>query len=213
MFHNNQVFRHAYVGLCGVALIFLLAACDWGGTSASPPTPTPIPTQPPTPSPTPTAVSGLVTYKGSGYTIGYPKGWKASTGNDGFVSFSDLHGVTYVSITSQPNPQGTVSASALVDTGLQVFQSQAKNYQRLDVNTTTTLDKETWSQGAATGDITASNQTSTVTVKVFVIADNHTAHSLQTQGFVIAYGTDQQVFDLINASYFQPMLRTFRFTQ
>jgi hypothetical protein len=216
MFNEQRLIRICSIGFCGLALAVLLAGCSWGGgNNASTPTPapTPVPTATPTPSPTPTPTSGLVTYKGSGYTINYPKGWNTSIGKDGFVSFSDPQGVTYVSIASQPNPQEIVSTATLVNTGLQVFRTQAKNYQRLDVSSTTTLAGETWSQAAATGDITPDNQTSTVTAKVIVIADNHPPHSLQTRGFVIAYGTDERVFNLIDASYFQPILQSFRFTE
>jgi hypothetical protein len=92
-----------------------------------------------------------------------------------------------------------------------VFHSQAKNYQRVDAPTTTTLAGETWSQGAATGDITPSNQTSSVAAKVIVIATNYPSNSSETRGLTIAYGTDQRLFDLLNKTYFQPMLTSFTF--
>jgi hypothetical protein len=151
-------------------------------------------------------------YKGDGYTIGYPKGWQVMTGSDGFVSFSDPQGVAYLAIRAQPNPQGALSSSHLVDLGLQVFQAQAKNYQRVESAPTTTVAGETWSQGTATGDITPEGQNSPVTVKVMVIATNHPPNSLSTNGFTMAYGTDQQRFDRTNARIFQPMLQSFIFT-
>jgi hypothetical protein len=127
------------------------------------------------------------------------------------VSFSDPQGVAYLAITSQPNPQGVVSSAQLVDLGPQVFHSQAKSYQQMDIAPTTTVANETWNQGAASGDITPEGQTSPVAVKVVVIATNHPASSPVTRGFTIAYGTQQQVFDLANSSYFQPILQSFKF--
>lgn len=198
-------------GLCSIALALLFVTCQMGsGPSGATPTPSPTPSLTPSPTPSPTPTS-LVTYAGNGYTIGYPKRWKVTTGADGFVSFSDPQGVAYLAISSQPNPQGAISSSRLVDLGLQVFQAQAKNYQRVDIAPTTTVAGETWNQGAATGDITPEGQTSPVTVKVVVIATNHPASSPSTTGFTIAYGTDQQVFDLANRSDFQPMLQSFTF--
>ncbi|GAC1616953.1 MAG: hypothetical protein NVS4B11_05560 [Ktedonobacteraceae bacterium] len=81
----------------------------------------------------------------------------------------------------------------------------------MDSPSSTTVAGDTWSQGAATGDITPQGQTSTVPAKVIVIADNHPANSLSTRGYTIAYGTGQQVFFLADSGYFQPMLRSFTF--
>jgi hypothetical protein len=217
MFYKKQRLIHLFsASFCCLVSIALLTGCRWSGdnqTSTPTPSPTLVPTATSTPSPTPTPIAQLTTYQGNGYTIDYPKDWKVSVGKDGFVSFSDPQGVTYVSIASQPNPQGVVSTTDLVNAGLQVFQSQAKNYQRLDATPTTTLAGEIWSQGAATGDISPDSQTATVTVKVVVIADNHPAQSPQTRSFVVAYGTDERVFHLIDVSYFQPMLKSFKFTE
>ena len=184
----------------------MVVGAEWCYTYAySAPSPTPLPTL------TPTTIPTLTTYKGNGYTIDYPKGWKVTAGTDGIVSFSDPNGIAYLAITSQPNPQGVISSSRLVDTGLQVFKSQVKNYQQVDSASSTTVAGDTWSQGSATGDITPEGQTSTVPAKVIVIADNHPANSLSTRGYTIAYGTGQQVFPLADSGYFQPMLKSFAF--
>ena len=200
-------------GVYGLTLLLFLTACSGfgGGPSGGTPTPTPLPTPTPTQTPTPLPVSSLTMYQGKGYTIGYPKGWMVTAGTDGIVSFSDPNGIAYLAITSQPNPQGGIPASRLVDTGLQVFKSQVQNYQQVDIAPTTTIAGENWNQGSATGDFTPQGQTSTVPAKVIVLADNHPANSLTTRGYTIAYGTGQQVFDLANQGYFQPMLNSFTF--
>jgi hypothetical protein len=212
---TKQAVQPLIAGICGIGLAFLLVACQTGsgpgGTTSTPtaPPPTLAPTPSPTPSPTPAAD---VTYKGNGYTIDYPKGWQVMTGSDGFVSFSDLQGVAYLAIRTQPNPEGAISSSQLVELGLQVFQAQARNYQRVDIAPTTKVGGETWSQGAATGDITPEEQNASVTVKTVVTATNHPPNALSTNGFTIAYGTDQHLFDQAKVSLFQPMLQSFTFT-
>ncbi len=108
--------------------------------------------------------------------------------------------------------KGVISSSHLVDVGMQVFRSQVQNYQQADVAPTTTLAGETWNQGSATGDITPEGQTSTVPAKVIVLATNHPTASPSRRGYTIAYGTGQQIFDLTNHAYFQPMLNSFQFS-
>lgn len=195
--------------MCSLALAVLLINCG-GGSGQSRSSLTPTPTATPTPSPTP--VRSLTNYAGSGYTIEYPQGWKVSNGAHGLVTFNDPQGIAYVSIATAPNPKGAVSPPNLVNLGLQVFKSQAENYQRLEVAPITTVGGDTWSQGAATGDVTRSGQPSPVTMKVVVIADNHPAHASTTEAFTIAYGTGQLVFDLAFRAYFQGMLHSFKFT-
>lgn len=206
-------------GLCGIALltlILLLTACqDNGGppnTSATP-TPSPTATSTPTPTPSPTPiVTSLKTYSGTGYTIGYPKGWTASVGSDNIVSFTDPSGLLSLTITIQPNAQGATAPTDLVDMGLQVFRSQASNYQQVSIASTTSVGNETWSQGAASGDVTITGQVAPVTMQEVVIADNHPPTSSITKAFTIAYSAEQQDFSLINQGYFQPMLQSFAFS-
>jgi hypothetical protein len=195
--------------LCSLALALLLLTCG-GGSGKSKSSPTPTPTA--TPTPTPTPVNSLITYTGSGYTIEYPRGWKVSSGAHGLVTFNDPQGIAYLSVATAPNPNGAIPATDLVNLSLQVFRSQAENYQRQKVAPTTTLGGDTWSQGAATGDVTRSGQPSAVAMKVVVIADNHPAHTLTTEAFTIAYGTGRLVFDLAFRAYFQVMLHSFKFT-
>ena len=197
---------------CGLTL--LLAACNIGGISingSATPTPTPTTKAAPTTVLSPTA-STLVTYTGNGYTIGYPQGWTVTKGSTGAVTFTDPQGVAYLTIQVVSNPNGLISSSDEVNAGLQIFKSQAKNYTKVSIAPTTTVAGETWSQGAATGDITPTGTTNPVSAKIVVIADNHPANTSSTQGFTIGYVTGTQVFDAMNTTYFQPMLQSFRFT-
>lgn len=208
-------FRLLIGGLCSVALLLLLSACQWNGVpqNATPtPTPSPMPTFTPTPTPSPTPiVATLKPYKGNGYTISYPKGWTASVGSDNIVSFTDPTGLLSMTITVQPNAQGATSSSNLVDSTLQVFQSQASNYQQLNIASTTTIDAETWSRGAATGDVAVTGQVAPITMQDVVIANNHSTTST-TMSYIISYSASVQDFSLVDNGYFQPMLQSFVFT-
>lgn len=179
-------------------LAILVSACDFGGSGA-------------TPTPTPTTATNLTTFTGDGYTISYPQPWKVKKDSTG-VTFTDPSGIAYFQIHAAPDPNGLVSSSNEVTLGLQAFKSQANNYQVQSVPSTTTLAGETWNQGAATGDITPSGQSSRVNVKIYIVADNHPASSVSTKAFIIGYATGTQVFDLANTGYFQPMLQSFKFT-
>lgn len=211
-----KIYRKLWLAIIFGCLLLLLAACNLGPVSINTgATPTPTPTQKPAPTtviPSPTAVASMVTYTGNGYTIGYPQGWTVNKGSTGSVTFSDPQGVAYVTIQVVPNPNGLISTGDQVNTGLQIFKSQAKNYTKVSVAPTTNVAGETWSQGAATGDVTPTGATSPVTAKIVVISDNHPANTSSTQSFTIGYATAAQVFDMANTTYFQPMLQSFKFT-
>src|SRR5207248_1720861 len=140
----------------------------------------------------------------------YPQGWKVTKSNAG-VTFTDPNGIAYVAIRTSPNPNAFISSDSLVTVGLDTFKSQAKNYQKQTVSPTTTIAGDTWSQGAATGDVTPSGKSSPQNVKIVIIADNHPAKATTTKAFVIAYATGSQIFDLANITYFQPILQSFKF--
>lgn len=209
-------FRILISGLCSVALLLLLSACQWNGgpqNATSTPTPSPMPTFTPTPTPSPTPiVATLEPYKGNGYTISYPKGWTVSVGTDNIVSFTDPTGLLSMTITVQPNAQGATSSDNLVASALQVFQTQASDYQQLTIAPTTTIGAETWSQGAATGNVSVTGQVAPVTMKDVVVADNHSTSTSTTMGYTIAYSANVQDFSFIDQGYFQPMLQSFMFT-
>ena len=212
----QRIARKLRLALIFSSLLLLLAACNLGGSNGGSGNATPTAKPSPTPTQmttlTPTAVANLTTYTGNGYTIGYPQGWTVNKTSAGAVTFSDPQGVAYLTIQVVPNPGGAIATSDQVNVGLQLFASQAKNYNKVSIAPTTSLAGDTWSQGAATGDITLKGQTSPVTAKFVVIADNHPANSQTTQSFTIAYATGQQIFDMANTTYFQPMLQSFKFS-
>ncbi|MBX5456800.1 MAG: hypothetical protein IRZ31_07860 [Thermogemmatispora sp.] len=195
---------------CSLILVSVLSACNLFGGAGSAPTPTP--TSKPTAVSSAISVVNLVSYRGDGYVIGYPHGWKVDTSKPGFTTFSDPQGIAYLSVHVQPNPNGVISAQEQVSVGLQLFRSQVTHYQPVSVAPTASVAGEQWNQGAATGDLRVEGQSNPVTVKVVVLAANHPANSPQTQGFTIAYATAQEIFELADQGEFQPMLRSFAFT-
>lgn len=210
----QKIYRKLWLAIISCGLLLLLAACSGinitiGGSATATPTAKPAAT---TVIPSPTGVASLVTYTGNGYTIGYPQNWTVNKGSTGAVTFSDPQGVAYLTIQVVPDPNGLVSTTSEVDASLQIFKSQVKNYTRATVASTTSVAGETWSQGAATGNLTPKGATSPVLVKFVTISDNHPANTSSTQGFNIGYATATQAFDLANNAYFQPMLQSFKFT-
>ncbi|GAC1380604.1 MAG: hypothetical protein NVSMB33_06740 [Ktedonobacteraceae bacterium] len=194
--HTHSISRLLFLSFCLFGIPLLLAACDFGGGTAS---------APPT-----TSSASLTAYTGDGFTISYPRGWKVKKESNG-VTFSDPNGIAYVTIHTSQNPGGVVTSDTQVNLGLQVFKSQAKNYQKVTVPATTTIAAESWAQGAATGDVVPGGKSSVVNVKLVVDSDNHPADQPTTRAFVIVYATGSQIFDLANTSYFQPMLQSFKF--
>ncbi len=185
----------------GSLMLFMLVACGDGNNGSAKATPT---SAPPT-------TSTLSTYKGDGYEIGYPQSWKVNTGSNGLVTFADPQGIAYVTIHVMPNPNGIISTANQVELGLQGFKSQAKNYQQANISPTATLGGDTWSQGSASGEVKVNGQPTPVLVKTVILANNRPAQTLSTRSFVIAYATGQQVFDLADVGFFQPMLQSFKF--
>ncbi|MDQ2717090.1 MAG: hypothetical protein M3Z08_19475 [Chloroflexota bacterium] len=193
----------------GLFLSLLLVACGGGSDNAAT---TPTVSTPPPAQPTSAPASNMATYRGDGYSIGYPNGWKIDKSQSGFITFSDPQGIAYLTVHVMENPGGFISPSNQVDAGLQLFQSRTSgNYHRLSVASTTSVGGDTWNQGSATGNLDVKGQSAPVPVKVVVIADNHPANAQNSRGYSIAYATAEQVFDLANEGEFQPMLQAFRF--
>ena len=204
---RNEPQRFVLV-VCSVLLAMLLAACGGAGTSSSP---TPTPTQPPspTPSPTPTSSSGLTTYSGDGYTIGYPVGWKVNA-QATKVTFTDATGIYNLTIVVTPDPGGTVGTSTFVDAGITGLKTTLQNPQTVNVPPTTTVGGDNWAQKSESGTSTSNGQS--VTTQFVVLSDNHPASSSSTKNYTVIYGTAQQLFSTANSTYFQPMLQSFKFT-
>lgn len=191
--------------LLSVILTILLAACNLGGGSGTASTPTP------TPKPSPTATTPpLIPYNGSGFTINYPQGWKATQQGANAIQFADPLNIYNLAVAVSPNPGGVASPDTIINASLSAGSSRLKNPQPENVSPTTTVAGETWSQKSESGDTTVNGQNTTV--KLVVIAANHPANSPSTNSFLIAYGTGKSLFDSANKIYFQPMLQSFKFT-
>lgn len=182
---------------CCMILALLLVACGGGTTST--------PTSAPTPQPSPTPSPVLKVYRGKGYSISYPEGWKVTPNSYG-VSFSEATNV--LSITVNPNPNGMFNARTLANTTIGGAKSTMKNPQTETLPPTTTVGGDSWVQKSITGTQTGMN----LDMQVVVISDNHPAHSANTQNFTIYYEALKTSFSTANTSYFQPMLQSFKFT-
>jgi len=212
--------------------ILLFAACSTSGSGDT----TAIPT--PTPTPTPTPAPALTTYPGQDYTIDYPKGWTYKKANgqslptntyiDSYINalsqtasqagqevppitiFTDSLGVNTLTIGTLPNPNATIPPKTALSVATQASQSSVKNYKQVSIAAQTTLDKQTWDEAAATGDITQSGATENV--KTVVLVTNYPASSASTKLYFIAYAGPALTFDSIDTTAFQPMLKTFKFS-
>jgi hypothetical protein len=187
---------------CSLILAISLVACGGGTTS----TPSATPTSKPSPTPTPTPA--LTVYPGKGYSIGYPQGWKVtSSGTE--VDFTDATQLFHVTIILDPNPGGAIDASLLVNTSIGGIKKMMKNPKAESLPPTTTVGGESWVQKSVSGVETYNGQD--VDFRLVVMSDNHPAHATNTQNFIILYGTTNSGFATGDTSYFQPMLKSFKF--
>jgi hypothetical protein len=195
---------------CSMLLVLLVAACgSSGATSGSTPTPTLSPTPSPTPVVSPTSAANLTTYTGSGYTIGYPQGWKANASGKSVV-FSDSSGIYSLTIVIAPDPAGAISPDTVVNTAIEAVKNTVTNPQTVNVPSSTSIGGDTWTQKSIAGTSSAAGQSGTV--QIVVASDNRPANSPSTNSFTITYETLQATFDAANTQYFQPMLQSFKFT-
>ncbi|HEY6542201.1 MAG TPA: hypothetical protein VIZ18_14760 [Ktedonobacteraceae bacterium] len=201
--------------VCSLCLVLALAACG-SPTSTSGSTPTPAATSQPSSSPTAasspttsTSSTTLTTYTGSGYTIGYPQGWKVNASGKNVV-FADPTGIYSFTIVITPDPGGAISPDTVLNTTVQVLTNTLKNTQTMNVPASTTIGGDTWMQKSIAGTSSAAGQTGTV--QVVIAVDNHPANSASTNTYTITYQTLQATFDAANGQYFQPMLQSFKFT-
>src|ERR1700736_1217573 len=113
--------------LCSL-LTLILAACAVGGDYTPVATPLPSPSFP---------ALHLHTYRGQGYTIGYPQNWMVTRASSGLVIFTDPHGLAYMVIEVLPDPGGALSASPELALTLQVGAFKVSYYNRRDIPPTT----------------------------------------------------------------------------
>ncbi|MBO0782887.1 MAG: hypothetical protein J2P37_29080 [Ktedonobacteraceae bacterium] len=201
--------------LCGILL--LLTACSQNSSSGSVlnsaagtstvRTPTHASTTPTTASTAATKVA-FTQYKGDGYTINYPKNWKVTKGVNA-VTFNDPNSIANFVVQIAPNPKGTIKPDKPVSTVLNSVQKGGKNYKKLNLPATTTINGVTWTQAGATADISAQGKTQSE--KMVTLATNHEVPGRETTLFSIVYASSTQNFDRDDRSIFHPMLQSFKF--
>lgn len=193
--------RHVTRFSLGTLLLLILSvfivACGSSSASTAPKATTTAPT----PSPMPTAT--LTTYKGTGYTVGYPQGWTTS-GSGQQVQISDpaQNNLTIETKTGKPNINAI--GAYLVQLTLAGMKVGEKNYKEISVPTKTTIDGNTWDQGSATMTDPQSGP-----IQITVLGVQNPKHPGQL--FIVFYGGALKTFDKINKEDFQPMLQSFKF--
>ncbi len=201
VFRKNDIQRGVKLVLCSF-LMFVLAACELGGDYTPVATPVSSPTVP---------TAHLHMYRGQGYSIGYPQNWIVTQASNGFVTMRNPQGLAFMVIEVLPNPKGALTAHDEIENALRTNTFNLIAYQRIDIAPIVVVDGDTWSQGAANGDIVIKDRSLALAGKMVLIADNHPANSPATHLFIIRYAAAQVIFDVANVSYFLPMLRSFRF--
>lgn len=195
---QTQQTLSGFLSIAGcLSLMLLLSACSLFGGSTATPTPTSPPAQ------------TLTTYQGDGYSISYPQSWSAK-GSGNLVTFSDPLGATTFIIEEFPDPNGAISSSAAIDQGVNSLQKQGKNFKKVAIAPTTTVNGEKWNQSALTSDATQNGQTTNV--KFVILSNNHPASALNTKTYLLTRSAPTQLFDLVDTQSFQPMLQSFKFT-
>jgi hypothetical protein len=198
-----------------VLLSVLLVACGGsGGSSGSgkktaTATPSPRPARATT-TPAATAMAGFSIYRSSNFTLQYPSSWQVTAAPNGVI-FSDAPDNFRVSVLTTPNPEGLTSPRSALQVNLEVFAKSGlyKNFKQINVPATTVVGGVTWQQMAATGDMSAGSQTTTI--KMVLLATNHPDSSPQTQLFNIDIQGPLSSYDAIYSSAIGPMLQSFRF--
>jgi hypothetical protein len=186
--------------LC-VLLLFLfsafIVACGSSNASTSPKKTV----TPPTPSPVPTIT--LTTYKGTGFSMGYPKGWTTSNSSQQ-IQFTDSLQDNLSIETKTGKPNISTIGAYLVQLTLAALKVGGKNYKEISVPSKTTIDGAQWDQGAAT-----MTDPQLGPIQITVLGTQNPKHPGQL--FILFYGTSQKTFAKINSEDFQPMLQSFKF--
>jgi len=196
-----RTYQCVVVLLCSL-LAFMLVACEVGGDYTSVATPVPTPTVLPV---------HLHTYRGQGYSIGYPENWIVTQSNNATVTFTNPHGLAFMIIEVLPNPGGELTSRVEIENRLRTNTFNLVAYRRIAITPTAIVGGDSWSQGAADGGIVIKDRSISVAGEMILIADNHPANSPATNMFVIRYAAAQSVFDVANITYFGPMLKSFKF--
>jgi hypothetical protein len=199
--YTNRTHQCGVVILCSL-LLFILVACEVGGDYTPVATPLPTSTVPPV---------HLYTYQGQGYSIGYPQNWNVTQSTSGTVSFTNPQGLAFLVIEVLPNPGGVLTSRAEIENALRTNTFNLVAYRRISISPVVVVGGDTWSRGAADGNIVNKSRALSVAGEMVLIADNHPASSQATNMFIIRYAAAQAVFDVANVTYFLPMLKSFKF--
>jgi hypothetical protein len=199
----KRTFVWTTVALCMSLLAVLQVACGAAGSNATSPPSSPSPTSPPS---TATSTTQIV---GNGYTMSYPQNWQVTRSGTRLVTLADSANAAQFTITVIPDPNATVSADALTQTGIKAASVALKNSQTVPTESTATIGGESWKQGSVAGAQRLNNRDTVI--QVVVAANVYPAQAATSKGYTIVYRAPQSTFDSMNTTYFQPMLQSFKF--
>lgn len=150
--------------------------------------------------------ASLQTYKGNGYTIGYPQDWTQASQSQS-TSFSKPDNTARLAIEIDDNPQG-VSADSVIDLATQNGNKAAnlKDVQHHQTSASVQFGGTTWLQRAFDGTNAQGEK-----VTLVYLLTTHQAGS-GNKLFVIAFAAPVDSFDQANTGFFQPMMKSFAFT-
>ena len=194
---------------CAIILTVLLAACGGGSTSSNP-TPTPTAKAKPSPTTPPTPTVSTATYTGNGFSISYQQGWQTITNKKGEVDFVDPTGNYALTVVFVADPNGLGGADTFMTAEFNAIKTQMKNPQTASVPSPVMVGGDSWLQKAVTGLVSVGGQD--VPGQINILVDIHPAHSASSMSYSILLSSPKAVFDTVNASGFQPMLQSFKFT-
>ena len=199
--------RWTTMTLCYLLLAMLLVACGATGTGSatSPSTPASTPTTS-TPASTTTTMTNLA---GNGFTMNYPQNWQLTRSGAHLITLVDSTHTMKFDITVVPDPNETITAASLVDTGIKAASAALKNSQTVSMPPTATIGGESWTQKSVSG-VQRLNNADTI-IQTVVAANVHPSKAPASKGFTIDYRAPQSSFDSANTTYFQPMLQSFKF--
>jgi hypothetical protein len=200
--HFPHVSRWTTLLVCCLLLAPLLISCGSSGSSGSTSTPTSAP-------PSPSTSTTLTTLTGNGFTISYPQTWHVSRSGQRLVTFEDSTGLMKLSVTTIRDPNGSISADALANTGVKVATAALKNAQTESVPSTTTIGGQTWVQKSVSGTQRINNRGTML--QVVVLANVHPGNTALSKGYTIDYRATKAMFNQATTAYFQPMLQSFQF--
>lgn len=194
---------------CVIIFTVLLTACGGGSTTSNPtPTPTTAAKASPTTPPSPTPSSR--TYSGNGFSLSYPQGWQAMTAKKSEVDFVDPTGNYAFTVVFVPDPNGLAGPDILMTAEINTLKASVKNPQTANVPSSVTVGGDKWLQKSLTGQVSVGGQN--VPGQVIMLVDVHPAHATTSMSYSILLSGPKVAFDTTNASDFQPILQSFKFT-